>query len=210
MTCLFEEAAKITRWSVDVYRVVAQRTNHVVLTIGIPQTCFIVSATVTTFPFIDWEKHIINCHTSRPVPMIEECCIGAVIGLGCIGAIWKKQRMNKFKYNQNIVINIYLKFVKFSYIFFHMSNRRILFFLQLCETCKININEIKKNMLAVGLVWGSYQIYFSQAPSLQVCHNANYICVEGLIPLVFTNDLIWTIFCVSVLLLPCRHIFGKV
>lgn len=43
-------------------------------------------------------------------------------------------------------------------------------------------------MLAVGLVRGSYQIYFPQAPSLQVCHNANYICVEGLIPLVFTND----------------------
>lgn len=122
------------------YRVVAQRTKHVVITIGIPQTCFIVSATVMTFPFIDWEKHIINCHTSRPVPMIDECCIGAVIGLGCIGAIWKKQRMNKFKYNHNIVINIYLKFVKFSYTCLTEES----YFLQLCETCKININEIKK------------------------------------------------------------------
>lgn len=89
MTCLLEEAANITGWSIDVYLVVAQRTNHVVLTIGIPQTRIIVSATVTTFPFIDWGKHIINYHTSRLVTMIEEWCIRAVIGLGCIGAIWK-------------------------------------------------------------------------------------------------------------------------
>lgn len=60
-----------------------------------------------------------------------------------IGLHWchlKKQRMNKFKYNHNIVINIYLKFVKFSYICLTEES----YFLQLCETCKININEIKK------------------------------------------------------------------
>lgn len=42
------------------------------------------------FLFIDWEKYIINCYISCLVFMIDECCIGVVIGLGCIGVIWKK------------------------------------------------------------------------------------------------------------------------
>lgn len=78
MACLLVEAAYITGRSIDEYRVVTQRTNLVVITIGIPQTCIIVSATVMTLRFIDWGKDIVNSHTCRLVHMVEKYCIGAV------------------------------------------------------------------------------------------------------------------------------------
>lgn len=104
LACLLVETAKATEWRIKGQLVMTQRTNHVVLTIGKSPTCKIVSATGTAFRLNDWGIHIVNCHTSRPVPMIEKWCIGAVWKLRCIYVIYKMKK--------NIVRYVYKCLVK--------------------------------------------------------------------------------------------------
>lgn len=92
LACLLVETAKVTGWRINGHLVMTQRTNHVVLTIGKSPTCKIVSATCLAFRLIDYGIHIVNCHTSRPVPMIQKWCIGAVWKLRCVYVIYKMKK----------------------------------------------------------------------------------------------------------------------
>lgn len=93
LACLLVETAKVTGWRINGHLVMTQRTNHVVLTIGKSPTCKIVSATGLAFRLIDYGIHIVNCHTSLPVPMIEKWCIGAVWKLRCVYVIYKMKKI---------------------------------------------------------------------------------------------------------------------
>lgn len=104
LACFLVETAKVTEWRINGHLVMTQRTNHVVLTIGKSPTCKIVSATGLAFRLIDYGIHIVNCHTSLQVPMIQKWCIGAVWKLRCIGVIYKMKK--------NIVRYVYKCLVK--------------------------------------------------------------------------------------------------
>lgn len=93
LACFLVETAKATGWRIKGHLVMTQRTNHVVLTIGKSPTCKIVSATGLAFRLIDYGIHIVNCHTSLPVPMIEKWCIGAVWKLRCVYVIYKMKKI---------------------------------------------------------------------------------------------------------------------
>lgn len=92
LACFLVETAKVTEWRIKGHLVMTQRTNHVVLTIGKSPTCKIVSATGLAFRLIDYGIHIVNCHTSLPVPMIEKWYIGAVWKLRCVYVIYKMKK----------------------------------------------------------------------------------------------------------------------
>lgn len=93
LACFLVETAKATEWRIKGHLVMTQRTNHVVLTIGKSPTCKIVSATGLAFQLIDYGIHIVNCHSSLPVPMIEKWCIGAVWKLRCVYVIYKMKKI---------------------------------------------------------------------------------------------------------------------
>lgn len=93
LACFLVETAKATGWRIKGHLVMTQRTNHVVLTIGKSPTCKIVSATGLAFRLIDYGIHIVNCHSSLPVPMIEKWCIGAVWKLRCVYVIYKMKKI---------------------------------------------------------------------------------------------------------------------
>lgn len=93
LACFLVETAKVTGWRIKWHLVMTQRTNHDVLTIGKSPTCKIVSATGTAFRLNDWGIHIVNCHSSRPVAMIEKWCIGAVWKLRCVYVIYKMKKI---------------------------------------------------------------------------------------------------------------------
>lgn len=93
LACFLVETAKATGWRIKGHLVMTQRTNHVVLTIGKSPTCKIVSATGLAFRLNDWGIHIVNCHSSLPVPMIEKWRIGAVWKLRCVYVIYKMKKI---------------------------------------------------------------------------------------------------------------------
>lgn len=93
LACLLVETAKVTGWRIKGHLVMTQRTNQVVLTIGKCPTCKIVSATGLAFRLSDYGIHIVNCHSSLPVPMIQKWCIGAVWKLRCVYVIYKMKKI---------------------------------------------------------------------------------------------------------------------
>lgn len=134
LACFHVETAKATGWRIKGHLVMTQRTNHVVLTIGKSPTCKIVSATGLAFRLIDYGIHIVNCHSSLPVPMIEKWCIGAVWKLRCVYVIYKMKKKNSVRYVYKCLVNSWLcmSHLRSSYT---LSNARSINIQVISNTC---------------------------------------------------------------------------